>query len=87
MKRLLARVIARKAIPSGGGFADGIKLFTTPGELGKVSRESLEWIDDAIYAIRSAPDNTYGDDEEIIAGVIVMEVEKKLITKRNVNDE
>ena len=71
MKKLLARVVARAAIPPGGGFADGVRLITTPGALVKLTNTSIDWIDDAILAIRSAPDNPYGDDEEIIAAAIL----------------
>ena len=71
MKKLLIRKVAVDAIPSGGGFADGVELFTTPGKLVRLSREALVWIDLAIEAIKSAPDNPYGEDEETIAGVIL----------------
>jgi len=70
MKKFLARVMARKAIPPGGGFADGID-FIKSGKMGQVARESLDWIDEQIRDIQAAPDNTYGDDEETIAGAIL----------------
>lgn len=77
MKKLLARVVAREAIPPGGGFADGVK-FITSGKMGEVTRKSLDWIDEQIQAILSAPDNTYGDDEEAIAGnILAMLAERK----------
>ncbi|MCK5613475.1 hypothetical protein KAR91_67015 [Candidatus Pacearchaeota archaeon] len=75
MRKLLARVVAREAIQPGGGIADGIK-FITSGEMGKVSRESLDWIDKQIQDILSAPDNIYGNDEETIAGSILTMLEK-----------
>lgn len=59
MKKLLARVMARKAIPLGGGLIDGIK-FITSGEMGKAASESLDWIDEQIQDIRSAPDKYLG---------------------------
>ena len=71
MKKLLARVVARNAIPPGGGMADAIDSIITPGKLSKISKKSLDWIDEQIQAIRSAPDNTYGNDEETIAGAIL----------------
>jgi hypothetical protein len=82
MRRLLARVVARRAIPSGGGLADGINFIKDQNRFKQVHRESLAWIDEAINVIRSAPDNCYGDDEETIAGVIVDEVEKAINERR-----
>ena len=77
MKKLLARVVARKSIPPGGGFVDGVN-FLKSGKIGTVSRESLKWIDEQIHAIRSTPDNTYGDDEETIAeAILAMLAERK----------
>jgi hypothetical protein len=63
MKKLLARVVARKSIPPGGGMADAINIITTPGALLEVTRVSLDWTDQAIQAVRSAPDNPYGNDD------------------------
>jgi hypothetical protein len=77
IKRLMAFKVARDAIPNGGGFAAGMTLFTEPGRLAELSRAALEWVDQAIAAMRSAPDNPYGDDEETIAGVILAELDKR----------
>lgn len=77
MKRFIAHKVAREAIPPGGGMADGISVFTTPGRLAQLSRDALAWCDAAIQAMRSAPDNPYGDDEEVIAGAILREIEKR----------
>ncbi|MCK5608236.1 hypothetical protein KAR91_40520 [Candidatus Pacearchaeota archaeon] len=71
MKKLLARVMSRKAIPPGGGFVDGINFIKTPGVMAKAARESLVWIDQQINDIKAAPDNEYGHDEESIAGAIL----------------
>lgn len=71
MKRLLAVKVSRDAIPSGGGFADGLSLFLEPGKLAAVSRNALAWIDEAISAVKAAPDNPYGDNEETIAAAIL----------------
>ena len=77
MRKLLARVVARKAIPAKGGLVDGINLFMMSGKLAKVTQESLDWIDSAVQSIRSAPDNPYGEDEEIIAEAILSRLEKR----------
>lgn len=77
MKRFLAVKVSRDAIPDGGGFADGIEFLLNPGRMADVSRKALEWCDQCIAAVKSAPDNPYGDDEEVIAGVILAQLEAK----------
>ena len=72
MEKLLIRRIAVEAVPSGGGLSDGIKLFTEPGRLKFAHRTALAWVDEAISLIRSSSDNPYGDDEETIAGAILI---------------
>lgn len=77
MRALLARVVARQAIPQGGGFIDGINFIKDQPRFKRVHRESLAWIDEAIKAIRVAPDNIYGDDEETIAGSILEQLKDR----------
>lgn len=74
MKRLLAVRVSREAIPPGGGFAAGLDFLMNPERMKEVTRQSLEWCDQAIAAVRAAPDNPYGDDEETIAGVILAQL-------------
>lgn len=76
-KRLMAYKVAREAVPPGGGMASAIQSIVTPGRLSELSRDALVWCDAAIDAIRSAPDNPYGNDEETIAGAILNELDKK----------
>lgn len=83
MKRLMIYFISRIAIPPGGGIADGITLFTEPGKYAAVARQALEQADIAITAMRAAPDNPYGDDEETIAGAIVDNLENELNKRRD----
>ena len=77
MKRFLAYAVARKSIPPGGGMQAVINVLVTPGKLADVTREALKFCDDAIAAMRSAPDNPYGNDEETIAGAIVKELDRR----------
>ena len=71
-KRLLARFAARIAIPPGGGIADGIEAIKN---LAEVTRRAVIQMDQAIAAVRAAPDNPYGEDEETIAGVILAQID------------
>lgn len=75
MKRLLAMRVAREAIPAGGGIADGMNFLLDRQRMIETSRKALEWCDLAVTAIRSAPDNPYGNDEEAIAGAILANAE------------
>jgi hypothetical protein len=73
-KKLLTHFAARIAIPPGGGLAAGIEAMS---RLGDVTREALAQMDQAIAAVRAAPDNPYGADEETIAGAILGELRKR----------
>jgi hypothetical protein len=77
VRRLIAIKMAQDAIPSGGGFADGLKYLTSPG-LGQKAQAAAEWAEDAIRTVKSAPDNPWGDDDEAIARELVNRVEAKM---------
>lgn len=77
MKRLLSFWVSRLAVPPGAGMSAAISTFTTPGKLADLTRQALSEIDVALTAMRAAPDNPYGNDEEVIAGAIVDELQKK----------
>lgn len=78
-KRLMAYKVARDALPRGGNLQDkfqaGMDTFTGPGRLAALTLAAIQWCDEAINVMRSAPDNPYGNDEETIAGAIVKELE------------
>lgn len=77
LKRLLAMRVAREAIPPGGGLGAGIDFLLNPERVKETTHKALEWCDQAIAAVRVAPDNPYGDDEETIAGVILEQVRRQ----------
>lgn len=76
VRRLIAIKMAKDAITSGGGFADGMKYLTSPG-LGQRAQEAAKWVEEAIRTVKSAPDNPWGDDDEAIAGELVKRIEAK----------
>lgn len=76
-KRLMSYYMAKEAIPKGGGFADGIAFLTNPERVRDVARDALKFVDAAVFLMRSAPDNPYGDDEEAICAAYLAELEKK----------
>lgn len=72
-KRLLAYFAARVAIPPGAGMAEGIKAIQNIGE---VTRTANALMAQAIAAIKTAPDNPYGNDDEDVAAAILSTLEK-----------
>ena len=74
--------VARDAIPDGGGVAAGIDFLLNPERIRETTRAAFEFVQEAIDAVRAAPDNPYGDDEEAIAKHIVEEIEKRWEQKK-----
>jgi hypothetical protein len=56
-------------IPDGAGLLEGFEALAGPN-LGKIVREANEWVSEAIEAVKVAPDNTYGNNEEIAAAIL-----------------
>ena len=77
VKRLISMLMAKEAIPDGGGFKDGIDFLLNPERVKasviKAQQDAMQFIE----LIKSAKDNPYGDDDEQIAAAIIAEVEKK----------
>lgn len=76
-KNLLAMFIACESVPEGGGLADGLKFFMDAEHRKQVIETAMTNLDLSIAAIRAAPDNPYGDDEEVIAAAILLAIELK----------
>lgn len=58
--------------------ADGIGLIKSLGESEgrQKMRDAFEWVFSSIEEIKSHPDNTFGDDDEAIAGAILAKAEE-----------
>lgn len=74
VKKLMTRKMAVQMIPDGGGFAAGLEALSNPASITDHARRALEWAFDAIDAVKAAPDNEWGDDDEVIAGVILEQI-------------
>ncbi len=85
MKRLMTKFAAKHAIPDGGGFEDGLQLFTQPGKMMKCMNAGLKDAENAVDALRQAPDNEWGDDAEVLAGVILHRIEMEELEQRRHN--
>lgn len=77
VKKLLAHFIAREAVPIGGGLADGLHFLTNPERRGSGIERAMSNLDAALAAVKTAPDNPYGNDDEAIAAAILERVDRK----------
>lgn len=75
VKKLICRKMAHLMVPDGAGFADGIRELAEQGNVGRRAQQATAWAEEAIAAVKAAPDNPYGDDDEAIAGEIVRQIE------------
>jgi hypothetical protein len=78
VKRLIVRRMALLLIPVGSGkdsVTFGIEALTNPGRLSATVSEASAWVRRAIAAVKTAPDNPYGNDDEVIAGVLLRDIE------------
>ena len=82
VKRLISMRMAMLAIPAGtkDPLMAGIHTILDQQKWRLVVKSAVQWVQEAIAAVRSAPDNSYGDDETI-AGEILRRIE---ITKGGV---
>lgn len=81
-KKLLAHFIAREAVPVGGGLADGLNFLTDPFRRQRGMERAIANLDAALAAVKSAPDNPYGNDDEAIAAAILERVESAKETNK-----
>lgn len=71
VRKLASLKASRDAIPDGGGLADAIDFITDKQRFFESMKASVLWAFEAVDAVKSAPDNPYGDDDEKIAGGIL----------------
>lgn len=78
IRRLLAEFTTAESLPkSNATLADAIASLSSKEKILENSRKGLARLNEALLAIKSAPDNPYGEDDEEIAGVILKAIEEK----------
>jgi hypothetical protein len=79
VKRLITHKMSLIMVPAGSkdGLAAALNSLTRPGGIGDAAKEATAWVEQAIAAVKAAPDNPYGDDDEAIAGEILRGIWKK----------
>lgn len=81
-KELLAHFIAREAVPDGGGIADGLDFLANAERRRAGMERAKANLDNALLAIKAAPDNPYGDDDEVIAAAILERIAVARVASR-----
>lgn len=76
LKKLMIHFMAVDAVPAGG-LQSAVDLIMSPNGLRDSAMRSLAQALAAVDAMRAAPDNPYGDDEEVIAGEFVKQIEER----------
>lgn len=82
--RLITKFIAREAVPPGGGISSALEFFTNAQHRNAILAVAEKKAIQAIQAIKSAPDNPYGNDDETIANEILSRIQKR---EGKANDE
>ena len=76
VRTLLAHYIALEAVPPGGGIESGLNFLADAERREQGTRQAMANLAAALEAVKSAPDNPYGDDEEAIAAAILQKLEE-----------
>lgn len=77
VRKLICHRMSSIIVPPNGGPKDVFEAITTPNRLTQVARESTEWVEQVFAAVKSAPNNPFGDDDEAIAGEILRRIEER----------
>ena len=77
VQRLVIRKMLHDAIPDGGGLQDGIAFLLNQDAMNEGYRRASKWVQEAIHAVKSAPDNPYGDNDEAVAEAILAKLDEK----------
>lgn len=77
VRKLICHRMSSIIVPPNGGPKDVFEAITTPNRLTQVARESTEWVEQAFAAVKSAPNNPFGNDDEAIAGEILRRIEER----------
>ena len=64
-------------MPNGGTFADAIKALVSNEFSSKCIKRAIADVESAIEAIKNAPDNIYGNNDEDICKAIIDKLEQQ----------
>ena len=76
--KLITKFIAREAIPAGGdGVASAMEFFRNAEYRKKVLDAAEAKAIQSIELIKTAPDNPFGNDDELIAGELLKKIAER----------
>jgi hypothetical protein len=82
VRKLVIHKMSMLMVPPGGRLQTALAALTKHGNVGAVAREATGWVEQAIAAVKTAPGNPYGDDDEAIAGVILKGIADRMASPR-----
>lgn len=82
VKRLTVEFMAMIAVPPGSGFSAAVDTLLDNAKLKAVAREAQSQVREALDAVKAAPDNPWGEDDEAIAAEILRKVEERKAERR-----
>jgi hypothetical protein len=77
VKKLICHKISLDAVPAGGGLQSAIEFLSDKDRIISSARSATQWVETAIAAVKVAPGNPFGDDDEAIAGEILRGIEER----------
>jgi len=78
MRRFIAHKSALIMIPPGcKDPLSVVDVILSKDGIAKAAREATAWCFAAVDAVKAAPDNPHGDDDEVIAGVILAGIDAR----------
>lgn len=75
--KLAIYLASRKAVPDGGGLFDGVAWLKDKERMKADMKACFAEAQTYIDAVKAAPDNTYGDDDQAIAKAILDAIEER----------
>lgn len=79
VRKLIAHKMSLIAIPSGSGqdaFAIGLNAISDRDRFTSIAKEARLWVENALSIVKTAPDNSFNDDEEI-AGHLLAKIAER----------
>lgn len=80
--KLIIQFIASEAVPPDGSLADAIEFFKNQEHQKRILAKAEAGALAAIQLIKTAPDNPYGNDDEVIAGALVEKIKERKAAQR-----
>lgn len=85
VKKLMIHWFSVLVVPVGGGISDVMNVLSHNHLMKKHMKKALDNTMTAIDAVKAAPNNTFGDDDEAIAAEILRQIDirKKSLRKES----